>query len=151
MINTNTCVAVDSPTSTIRIPNSERTECTLLNYGSMIRQLRLLGFWPQIHNPADVLHVAAITDPLAEVMENLTNVQVLTWRYNRHNHFSQGGLEDRDVTMGGDERHKGCDSGKLLANKISAVMVRMDDCISNDTRDSLRRNARMCHGLMEDN
>jgi hypothetical protein len=144
MINTNTCAVTDSPTTTISeeehpncTPDSERTECTFLNYGSMIRQLRVLGFWPQIYNPADVLHAAAITNSLAEVAEKLTNLQVLSWRQNRDDSLGNGWVE----------RHRKCDSGKLLANKISAILVRMQDCISNNTRNSLRRNAGTCQGL----
>ena len=97
----------------------------------------MLGFWPQIFNPVDVLHAATITDSLAEVAEKLTTLQVLTWRQNRDDSLGNDGFE----------KHRECDSGKLLANKISAILVRMEDCISNDTRDGLRRNAGTCQGL----
>jgi hypothetical protein len=140
MINTNTCAAVDSQNS--HIPDVERTGCTLLNYGSMVRQLRMLSFWPQINQWPYVLRAASITESVAEVAEKLSNMQVLTWRNSRHD--SHGA----DVIyVSGNERHLGCDSGKLLAHKICAVLVRMGDCISNDTRDTLRRNAGMCQDL----
>jgi hypothetical protein len=84
-----------------------------------------------------VLHAATITDSLAEVAEKLMNLQVLIWRQNRDDSLRNGGVE----------KHRGCDSGKLLANKISAILVRMEDCISNDTRDGLRRNAFTCQGV----
>jgi hypothetical protein len=137
MINTNTCAEINSPTS--NISDIERTGCTLLNYGSMVRQLRVLGFWPQINQWPYVLRAAAITDSVAEVAEKLSNMPVLTWRNSRHD--SHGA----DVIyVNGNERHMACDSGKLLAHKICAVLVRMGDCISNDTRETLRRNAGMC-------
>lgn len=136
MINTNTCVAANTPL-TGSITEADRTECTLLNHGSTVRQLRMLGFWPKICNASSLVHATDIPHSVTEVAAQLTNVQVLTWKHARHDSLGENG-------SGVDGRHAGCDAGKLLANKISAILVRVEDCVSDRMRDEIRRNAGKC-------
>ncbi|KAF2792465.1 hypothetical protein K505DRAFT_362874 [Melanomma pulvis-pyrius CBS 109.77] len=133
MINNNTCVAANNPL-TGPITEADRTECTLLNHGSTVRQLRMLGFWPKICNASSLVHATDISHSVTEVAAQLTNVQVLTWKHSRHDSLGENGT-------GVDGRHAGCDAGKLLANKISAILVRVEDCVSDRMRNEIRRNA----------
>ena len=71
MIESNTCIAPQ--TTTPPLEPAECTECTLLNHSSMIRHLKMVGYWPHRHQ-------ASLRDSVSTVFVQLTSVQVLQWR-----------------------------------------------------------------------
>ena len=133
MTNGNTCVSRTESSQSQPIPpevsQEERTKCTLLNQGSMIRHLRMIGYWPE---PFRQREAKELLDSVNEVAHALANVQVLTWK-RRHDSVDENSLNGH--------HHEACDSGKLLANKVSKILVNMEDPVLEARKNELRMNA----------
>ncbi|KAF2263215.1 hypothetical protein CC78DRAFT_288363 [Lojkania enalia] len=57
------------------ITDEDRSECTLLNHGSLTRALKLIGFWP----PVPTHHF--LPNSITYYAEQLSNLQVMAWRH----------------------------------------------------------------------
>ena len=134
------CSAAPTP------PSPTPSECTLLNLGSTLRQLHGIGLSPAIWVPNGGF-ATEILDSVATIAAQLTTLRIAQVRDRRHD--STGTSYDNIGEHGGsvladDLRHEGCDSGTLLANRISKVVVGIEDCVSVRTRDQMRMNAGKC-------
>jgi hypothetical protein len=96
---------------------TERAQCTGINYHSMQRSLTKLGYWPPLH------HSQGIYDSAQEVANALSSIQVL--KYARM----------RDVDL-----HAPCDAGRQLADRVTAVAHELPDPVDIDTLHRLAQN-----------
>lgn len=106
--------AVPTPTPSPPIPDEERHECTLLNYGSMKRALHMLGdeYYPSSRRASAIRHSATA------VATQLMHLRIMPWRY-------------PDGSMNGDvegvtHRHAPCNAARILRGKLAEVLKEMD-------------------------
>lgn len=124
LISANQCIAAIPRTAVRKVDDLERSLCTSTNLLSILRALKVAGFWP----PLETARV--VNGSVNSVAEMLMNISMI--KYKRADATEANGLH----TL-----HDICNSGRQLADRVQKIIDSMENPIEKDTQIQMRRNA----------
>ncbi|KAF2708510.1 hypothetical protein K504DRAFT_535100 [Pleomassaria siparia CBS 279.74] len=147
MVTTNTCTRSYPPsfysnTAQARMIGIERTQCTLLNQGSLVRHFHMFGLWPEVSDMSHTIKASAIFESVWTIASQLTTIQCRDlYTPTAIYHGAYGGLFNHHGAMNFINLHYDCDSGRTLSYKISWIMVHFEEYVTKQLKDEMRKNA----------
>ncbi|ORY13640.1 hypothetical protein BCR34DRAFT_561868 [Clohesyomyces aquaticus] len=137
----------NSTHSNHHISDTDRTNCTLLNYGTLVQKLKSLGYWPVLRT------TSCMRDSVTSVANLLSSIKVLACPSDENepstssqadSSTSRLAIPPTPVNAGVklSSAHAHCDAGLRLATKIQAVIRGVENTVDDHTMLEVRQNRR---------